>query len=207
MKDYIELSRNHFNKQAKEYDENTSTYFSGYAKISCEDITLYLENISYNNLLDVGCGTGWLLNKLSSNHVAKFYGIDISENMLQVAKDKNIPNTKLSLGSADKLPYKDNTFDVVTCVQSFHHYPQQDAAIEEAYRVLKEGGLYILSDTGIGGIGGWFDNNILFKIMKSGDCKTQNKKQVARKMNSHGFDIIRNDTLKPLIYTIVGIKL
>ena len=207
MKDYIEESRQHFNKQASEYDENTTTYFSGPAKLSCEDVRKYLEKVEYSKLLDVGCGTGWLIDNLAKQHGAIYHGIDISENMLEKAKSKNIKNAKFTLGCSDKLPYEDNTFDIVTCVQSFHHYPQQDAAIEEAYRVLKEGGLYILSDTGIGGIGGWFDNNILFKIMKSGDCKTQNKKQVARKMNSHGFDIIRNDTLKPLIYTIVGIKL
>ena len=206
MKDYIELSKNHFNKQAKEYDENTSTYFSGPAKISCDDITLYLDNISYDMLLDIGCGTGWLLNKLSSKRVAKFYGMDISENMLQVAKNKNIANAKFSLGSADKLPYKDNTFDVVTCVQSFHHYPDSKKAMNEAYRVLKKGGLYILSDSGVGGFAAWIDNNILFKLMKSGDCITDNKRGISRKMEAQGFKVIRCEQLKGFIYTVVGIK-
>ena len=40
-----------------------------------------------------------------------------------MAKSKNIINAEFILGSADKLPFDDNSFDVVTCIQSFHHYP------------------------------------------------------------------------------------
>ena len=204
--DYKEQSRQHFNKQAKEYDENTSSYFSGPAKISCEDIRVYLENNTYEKLLDIGCGTGWLINSLAKQRSAQYFGLDISENMLQRAKDKNIPNATFVIGSSDDLPYEDEMFDIVTCVQSFHHYPDSKKAMQEAYRVLKKGGLYILSDTGIGGIGGWIDNNILFKLMKSGDCITDNKKGIANKMEKCNFKVIRCDKIKGFIYTVIGKK-
>ena len=204
--DYKEQSRQHFNKQAKEYDENTSSYFSGPAKISCEDIRVYLENNTYEKLLDIGCGTGWLINSLAKQRSAQYFGLDISENMLQRAKDKNIPNATFVIGSSDDLPYEDEMFDIVTCVQSFHHYPDSKKAMQEAYRVLKKGGLYILSDTGIGGIGGWIDNNILFKLMKSGDCITDNKKGIANKMEKCNFKVTRCDKIKGFIYTVIGKK-
>ena len=206
MKDYIEESRKHFNGQAKEYDENTSAYFSGPAKISCEDIRSYLEKIEFSNLLDIGCGTGWLIQNLQKEHESKYYGIDISENMLEKAKEKKIPNSDFMLGKSDKLPYDDETFDIVTCVQSFHHYPDSDKAMKEAYRVLKKDGLYILSDSGVGGIGKWIDNNLLFKIMKSGDCRVDNREGIAKRMKSHHFDIVRNEKIKGMIYTVIGKK-
>lgn len=68
------------------------------------------------------------------------------------------------------------TFDIVTCSQSFHHYPHPEKAMLEAKRVLKPGGLYILFDPGIGGISAWIDNHILFKLVKSGDCHTKTAK-------------------------------
>lgn len=61
-----------------------------------------------------------------------------------MAKSKNIRNAEFILGSAYKLPFDDNSFDVVTCIQSFNHYPYQDEAMKEVYRILKKGGIYIL---------------------------------------------------------------
>ena len=78
--------------------------------------------------------------------------------------------------------------------------------MQEVLRVLKPGGLYILSDSGMGGIGGWFDNHILFKLMKSGDCQIMNKKGIAKMMTRNGFNVIEARQLKGMIYTVVGEK-
>ena len=206
MKDFVEQSRKHFNKQAIEYDENTSFGFSYAGKVSCKDVQNYLTKVSYQKLLDIGCGTGWLIDNLAKESVKEYHGIDISENMLEVAKGKNIKNATFVLGSSMELPYQDESFDVVTCVQSFHHYPDYKKAMQEAYRVLKKGGLYILSDTGIGGFPAWIDNAILFKLVNTGDCITDNAKGIARKMKATGFTVIRQEKLEKIIYTVIGKK-
>ena len=99
-------------------------------------------------MLDIGCGTGYLIDKLSKEYRAIFIGLDLSPEMIKQANNKNIKNAEFIEGKADEIPFKDNTFDIITCSQSFHHYPDTDKAIKEVYRVLKPGGLYILSDTG-----------------------------------------------------------
>ncbi|TVL64675.1 class I SAM-dependent methyltransferase [Brachyspira hyodysenteriae] len=191
MKDYEKLSKEHFNKQASIYDEKDTIYYSKYGKISCNYVSEYLKNIDYNKLLDIGCGTGYLINMLKKyKATAEFYGLDLSEEMINISKSKNIKDAEFILGSANKLPFNDNTFDIVTCIQSFHHYPYPDEAMKEVYRVLIKGGIYILSDTGVGGIAAWIDNNILFKIMKSGDCRTENKEGISKRMLKNGFDVI-----------------
>lgn len=206
MKDYEKLSKEHFNRQASIYDEKDTIYYSKYGKISCNYVSEYLKNIDYNKLLDIGSGTGYLINMLKDKEMAEFYGLDLSEEMVKIAKSKNIENAQFILGSANKLPFDDDAFDIVTCIQSFHHYPYPNEAMREAYRVLKKGGLYILSDTGVGGIAAWIDNHILFKIMKSGDCHTENKEGISKLMIKNGFKVIDKKQIKGFIYSVVGQK-
>ena len=153
MKDYEALSKKHFDGQAAEYDQRDTYYYSQNGKISCRDIAAKVNSVPYEALLDVGCGTGFLIDILAKQKSARYCGVDLSDGMIRVAKSKKIPDAEFTVGSADRLPYPDESFDIVACSQSFHHYPYPEKAMLEAKRVLKPGGLYILSDTGIGGVG------------------------------------------------------
>ncbi len=206
MKDYEALSKKHFDAQAAEYDRRDTYYYSQNGKISCRDIAGQIKDLSYDALLDVGCGTGFLIDLLTKQRTARYCGVDLSDEMIRVAKGKQIAGAEFVVGSADKLPYPDASFDIVTCSQSFHHYPYPEAAMREARRVLKSGGLYLLSDTGIGGVGAWIDNHILFKLMKSGDCHTTNRKGIENMMEDAGFTITDSRQVKGMIYTVTGRK-
>ena len=206
MRDYEKMSREHFDKQAPVYDETNTMYYSAKGKLSCKDITDFLADKNFARLLDVGCGTGYLIQMLSEVKNVNCVGLDLSQGMIDVARKKNIPNAEFVLGKADELPFEDESFDIVTCSQSFHHYPNRVEAVEEAYRVLKKGGLYILSDTGMGGLGGWLSNHIFFKLMKSGDCYTQNRKGIEKLMESCGFRIADSRQLERMVYTVTGKK-
>ena len=104
-------------------------------------------------VLDVGCGTGNLLiqSLRLGSHVQSGVGIDMSDNMIDYAREK-VEAMKLAgklsfmVGDAEHLPFPDNSFDVVTCCNSFHHYPHQDRAVSEALRVLDNNGRYLLID-------------------------------------------------------------
>ena len=206
MIDYEKLSKEHFNKQAQVYDSNSSWYYSREGKISSYFIKDYLKDLNFDKLLDVGCGTAFLIDLLSKEHNANFYGLDLSDKMIDIARSKNIKNAEFVVGKSNELPYDNDTFDIVVCSQSFHHYPYQDAAVEEVYRVLKKGGIYILSDSGLGGFGAWFDNNILFKLLKSGDCKITNRKGIEKLLKKHNFEITNSIQMSFMIYTVVGKK-
>ena len=206
MKDFKALSRKHFDRQAAKYGQRDTYYYSQNGKISCRDIAQQLQGVPYKALLDVGCGTGFLIDMLAEQKSASYCGLDLSDEMIRVAREKAIPGAEFIVGSADKLPYPDEAFDIVACSQSFHHYPYPEKAMREAKRVLKRGGLYILSDTGIGGIGAWIDNHILFKLMKSGDCHTANRKGIERMMESAGFTVTDSRQIKGMIYTVTGKK-
>ena len=68
------------------------------------------------------------------------------------------------------------------------------------------GRLYILSDTGIGGVGAWIDNHIIFRLMQSGDCRTTNRKGIEKEMANAGFAVADSRQVKGMIYTVIGKK-
>ena len=83
-----------------------------------------LNNISYSNFLDLGCGTGELIKIILENdNTKKGFGIDLSSKMIEVAKKKLPESVSLMIGDSENLPYPNQYFDVIYCNDSFHHYP------------------------------------------------------------------------------------
>jgi len=103
-------------------------------------------------LIDIGCGTGRFLSQVKSNwprlHVT---GVDLSPYYLSEARDRLSSWSRVSLveGAAEKLPYADCGFDIVTSVYLLHELPRRvrHAALSEMARVLKPGGLLVLVDS------------------------------------------------------------
>jgi SAM-dependent methyltransferase len=97
--------------------------------------------------LDIGCGTGTALVNLSLyDGVEIAHGSDISIGMLKVCR-KNAIETGgdsggviLTLSDASKLPYRDESFDFITCHAILHHVPNPKEVLREVYRLLRPGG-------------------------------------------------------------------
>jgi len=109
------------------------------------------ELLKMNSILDVGCGIGhWgqmLLPYLSKD--AKLTGIDPETQWIEAAKERASNkklNSEYQLGSAEKIPYPDETFDMVTSQTVLIHVKDVDIAIKEMLRVLKPGGLLAVSE-------------------------------------------------------------
>jgi len=113
------------------------------------------------DLLDIGAGTGtWTAMvagcELPSRRVV---GLDYSNLMCRVAHAKaaEIGTGAPSFINADSehLPFSDASFDVVTCSNSFHHYPHQQATVIEMRRILRPGGRLLLIDGFRDNVIGW----------------------------------------------------
>jgi SAM-dependent methyltransferase len=92
-------------------------------------------------VLEVGCGTGHWLSLLAARGV-DVAGIDASAEMLARARGK-LPGIELVVGSAEKLPWRDATFDRVLAVNALHHFTDGEASVREARRVLGSGGSFL----------------------------------------------------------------
>jgi len=91
--------------------------------------------------LDIGCGTGNYLRAQSSafDTTVRWYGVDLSEDMLAVARGKLPGSINLSRGTVEELPFPAATFDFVSLSAAFHHFPDKERALDEIVRVACPG--------------------------------------------------------------------
>lgn len=112
------------------------------------------------NILDVGCGTGVFAARIrEALPNAKVWGIDLVAGMLNQGKERWKVHSGHVLpiqADSERLPFGPESFDVLTCANSFHHYPRQDRAVAEMRRVLKPGGRVMLIDGFRDRPWGWF---------------------------------------------------
>jgi len=99
----------------------------------------YLEAQKGKKLLDVSCGTGFLLKAASSMEI-KTFGVDISEEAVKIAKNVS-PMSFISVGKGEDLKFEDNTFDYITCLGSLEHFLDMKEGIKEMKRVAKDNAL------------------------------------------------------------------
>lgn len=136
---------NSYNKHAKDYNEyvnRDSNFWNRYLEVPAMKKALK-GKVSGKYVLDLGCGSG-----VSTGHLidlgAEVVGIDISEKMIDVAK-QNYPNNEFFVESMEKLHFEDNTFDVVSSSLALHYNQKLYPTFKEVGRVLKPKGRFVFS--------------------------------------------------------------
>jgi ubiquinone/menaquinone biosynthesis C-methylase UbiE len=111
------------------------------------DFTLENMNIKENEaILEIGFGNGKFFNKLFAKaRNVKIWGIDFSKDMVGMATKYNQSSIRagklnLQLGSSDNLPFANDSFDKVFCINVIYFWDQPEKHLSEVHRVLKPGG-------------------------------------------------------------------
>lgn len=138
-----EEERKHFDNLVEKTGETNFANLRPVAKIRFTRKALTILNLHKNKkvkILDLGCGTG-ILSKyiLKLNPSVFIEGIDISPKAIAMAKKalKKFKNSKFKVGDVGKLPYKDNTFDIIAGNSILHHISLAEA-LPEIIRVGKK---------------------------------------------------------------------
>ncbi|NJF24193.1 bifunctional demethylmenaquinone methyltransferase/2-methoxy-6-polyprenyl-1,4-benzoquinol methylase UbiE [Thermococcus sp. Bubb.Bath] len=144
------MVKEHFNSIAERYDLVNRLISLNldrcWRRKACEEALKVLSPSEDKiSVLDVACGTGDMLRclrkKLAEKGIdAEFYGLDCSENMLEVAK-KKVPFARLVHGFAEDMPFRDESFDLITVAFGVRNFSDREKAIGELYRVLKPSGV------------------------------------------------------------------
>ena len=100
-------------------------------------------------ILDVGCGTGYLLGRLAARapEAEGLAGIDAAPAMVKAARGAATDDRlRFVVGTAERLPWSAASFDLVVSTTSFDHWADQRAGLAQCARVLEPGGCLVLAD-------------------------------------------------------------
>ena len=105
-------------------------------------------------ILDIATGTGDLAISLTKTNAEKIIGLDISEGMLNVGKQKieklQLTNQiEMVLGDSEKIPFSDNSFDAITVAFGVRNFEDLEKGLSEIYRVLKPNGTFVVLETSV----------------------------------------------------------
>ena len=170
------------------------------------------------HLLEIGCGKGALLNRMSiAGHTAS--GIDPDKSAIAFC-NKNYPGVDARVGFGDDLPFADHSFDTVLSFDVFEHIPDSDKHLREVRRVLKPHGQYLLQTPNK-----W--TNIPFELLRQNrkfgtgpvasyraliqdHCSLHSYWELRRRFHKHEFDVkfidvpVVNDFFRTKVRTYMG---
>ena len=206
---YKDLSIKEFTKVAEVYDSDNA----GLYEMCKEDYMPVLQELKkypFQELLDVGCGTGAMIELLLKEFPDKNYtGIDLTPRMIEVAQEKKLNHTKFMIGDSENLPFADNTFDAIVCTNSFHHYPNPQAFMSEAARVLKSAGRLVLHDYTSNKFILWLMNHIempLAHFTGHGDVRIHSCQEVCQMCETSGLKVKKLEMQKGFRMHLVAEK-
>jgi len=130
-------------KRGDVWDRYAAAYFkiielSSLYSTLMDKAATYLQ--SCKRVLDVGCGTGNLLKRLTG----ELYGIDTNLEMLRFAKQQ-LPNATLLFQDAVALKFNDGSFDGVSCINMLYYVDEPNKVLKETHRVLKPNGILVVA--------------------------------------------------------------
>ena len=154
-------------------------------------------------MLDIGCGGGATLQRLlKRSQGAKVYGIDISEESvakaIKVNSDVIDKQVFVQQGSAEKLPYEDGKFDLVTAVETVYFWPNLPGCVKGIHRVLKPGGRFAIMVEVVDADSKWTN------FVEGMTAYTP--EQLKALLDDAGFVRTEIHRKKPMYATILGVK-
>lgn len=139
----MKADKQFYEKYANTYPDDLVVRGSQLAKIKAL--------LNYRNKvgLDIGSANGAFTIELAKSGAKKMYGIDIADEFIKKStarlKKEKLKNVTFLQADANKLPFQDNSFDFIICTEVLEHVPGFRKAIAEIKRVLKPGGIFVIT--------------------------------------------------------------
>ena len=203
MKNYKEDARKTFDKMATKYENH---YYGRLSRIIYNKVALKIKEFKNDFILDLGCGKGLFL-EIIKGYKSKLYGADVSPMMIKCAQERVGNHVELKVADSDNLPWVDNSFDIIVCILSFHHYPSPEKSLDEMKRVLKNNGHITIAEM-------WYPEPLRYltnlymksRFNRTGDVKVYSKNEWLNMLENAGFININIDKTNS-IYLIISAEI
>jgi len=135
------------------YQPGTVDFFKEHDRLKLENtekFNMHIWELDYHKgdlVLDVGCGPGWLVQEYSQRG-AEIVGVDLTWQAISLTKQRlnyQVLKGALVQADAESLPFRENTFDFISCSGVLRHTPNTLAGIHEIHRILKPGHKAVIS--------------------------------------------------------------
>lgn len=143
-----ELVIKDFDRKSGEYSEKYKGRSSAAHSFMTRRQRVYeqLEEVKYGKILDIGCGPGVMVDRLTrEGH--EVFGVDISNDMIRRCRERfgHRKDCHFSVGNVEELNFPEAYFDAVICMGLVEYIDSDEAAINQIKRVLKPGGILIVT--------------------------------------------------------------
>lgn len=143
-----------FDTISKEYDNLNRVISFGIDIKWRKKVVAIVSNQHPKIIMDIATGTADLAINLTKTGATKIIGLDISEGMLEIGRQKiirkKLENTiELVLADSENLPFEDNTFDAITVAFGVRNFENLEKGLSEILRVLKPKGIFVILETSV----------------------------------------------------------
>ena len=115
-------------------------------RLLVNQIVKFIDIKSGSRVLEVGCGAGNVLERLYSAG-AVFFGLDLSERLLQKARVRCEDTVALTAGNAEQIPFKADSFDRIICTEVIEHLLDPEACLKEIVRIAGKNTIVVITTT------------------------------------------------------------
>lgn len=173
--------------------EDTYWWHRGMRSIMAEVLAPRIDPASY--LLDVGCGTGGSLAMLSN--LCDTAGVDIHPEAVRLSRERGLEN--IFQADATRMPFADATFTHATCCGVLQSIPDDQACLDDTFRVLRPGGVLYVTEQAYPAL--WNRHDV-----SQGAIRRYSRRDLETKLRQAGFTIqnffFANKLFLPLIATV-----
>ena len=185
MVSFNEKSKKSYNSKADNYENTLDGKFTRRFKQLLAEM---IELEEAQNVLDFGCGNGYLLSLLNERKPINGFGIDVADRMIKNAKSRN-PGMEFHVSGCESTPFHDCSMDVLTVCAAYHHFPDTNAFAKEAARLIKPNGKIYIAEV-------YFSSflrkvcNPFIPLSKAGDVRFYSPDEIVNEFSRFGFEKI-----------------
>jgi len=171
---------------ARRYDER----WARYVRATVEQTARRTDLADRRLLLDVGCGTGAFLKRMTASEPGPaVVGCDVTPEMLEVASLALGTGARLTAADAHALPFGDATFDIVTSISSFHFWQRPALALSEIARVMTPGAELVITDWCDDFLACWICDRVL-RFVDRAHRRSYGTGECRRMLEVAGFEVV-----------------